>query len=180
MMVDVARTVRRLIVLSLAAAIATVVALTPFRADAHSGLSAASPGPGVVAGGEITEIQLFYGDIITEVDGTVTAPDGTVLDAEFVMESEIMARVDLGAALDQPGEYAVRHEVLSIDGDRVEAAYLFTYDPAAPPPQLEFVEESDDDGGLAWWAWVLFGVGAVVIVVLAWRLADSLRRARAA
>ncbi len=145
-------------------------------AVAHSGLAAASPGPGSVVGGEIDEIQLLYADIIVSIDGSVTAPDGNVVDATFVMNSDIEATVELAARLDQAGEYAVRHEVLSVDGDPVDGAFLFTFDPDAPAPQLVFVPEDD---GLAWYVWAIIGIGLVVIVVLAWRLVGSIRRQRA-
>lgn len=147
-------------------------------ASAHSGLAAASPGPGALVGGEIDEITLLYADIITSIDGSVTAPDGTVVDSTFVMDSEIEATIELSAPLDQVGEYAVRHEVLSIDGDPVAGAFLFSYDPAAPPPQIAFLPDVDD-GGVAWYVWVIGGVGVVVIAVLAWRLVRSIRRQRA-
>jgi hypothetical protein len=68
----------------------------------------------------------------------------------------------------------VRHISTDVnDGDRVEAAYLFTYDPTAPPPQLEIIPDS---GGFPW-IWVLIGTGGVVILLLAWQLHRSMRRA---
>ncbi len=140
---------------------------------AHSGLAAASPGPGSTVGGRIDEIQLYYGDFIAAIDGSVTAPDGTVLDTTFAMTSDIAATINLGSRLDTPGEYAVRHNVTSIDGDRVEAAYLFTYDPTAPAPQLVF---NDDDRSRPLALWLVAGTGGAVIAVLATRLAISLRR----
>ncbi|MEL6891150.1 MAG: copper resistance protein CopC [Actinomycetota bacterium] len=146
-------------------------------ARAHSGLAAASPGPGAIVGGDIQLIQLFYGDLIVEFDATVTDPDGVELDAEAVMTSEITAEIRLAEPLSTPGEYAVRHTVLSIDDDVVPAAYLFTFDPDADPPILIFVEESDDEGW-AWWAWLLIGVGVLLIVVLAVRLVLAIRRSR--
>ncbi len=147
---------------------------------AHSGLAAASPGPGAVVGGEIDVVQLFYGDIILEFDATLTTPSGEILPAEPVMLSEITAELRLEEPLSEPGEYALRHTILSFDDDVVEAAYLFTFEPGADPPILIFIEEDDDDGGgLAWWAWAIIGVGALLIVVLAVRLVLSIRRARA-
>lgn len=140
--------------------------------SAHSGLAAASPGPGATVGGTIDEIQLFYGDLITAIDGSVTAPDGAVLDTTFVLTSDIEATISLGSSLDVPGEYAVRHNVISIDGDRVEAAYLFTYDPAAPAPQLVF---EDDEPGRPWIIW-LVAAGGVAVIVFAARLVVSIRR----
>lgn len=140
--------------------------------SAHSGLAAASPGPGARVGGTIDEIRLFYGDLITTIDGSVTAPDGTMLDTTFVITSDIEATISLGSRLDVPGEYAVRHNVTSIDGDRVEAAYLFTYDPSAPAPQLVF---SDDEPGRSWAIWII-AAGGLAVIVFAVRLAMSLRR----
>lgn len=149
---------------------------------AHSGLAAASPGPGETVGGDVDLVQLFYGDLIVEFDATITRQaDGAVLDAEAVMTSEITGELRLAAPLTEPGEYAVRHTVLSIDDDVVEAAYLFSYEPSAPSPILVFLPDEEgahDDGGWAWWVWALLGVGLVVIVVLAVRLVLSVRRAR--
>lgn len=145
---------------------------------AHSGLVAASPGPGETVGGDVSTIQLFYGDIIVTFDATITRQaDGEVLDADAEMTSEITGELRLAEPLSEPGEYAVRHSVLSIDDDVVEAAYLFSYEPEAPEPILVFLPE-EDEGGLAWWAWTIIGVGAVVIIVLAVRLIVSIRRAR--
>lgn len=145
---------------------------------AHSGLAAASPGPGARVGGEITEIRLFYGDIITEISGSVSLFEGDEVESEFVLESTVEATIRLAEPLSEPGQYAVRHEYVSVDGHEIEAAYLFTYDPSAPPPQLTFVEEGDDEG-LAWWAWTIIGVAAAVIIVLTVRLVLAIRRARA-
>ena len=130
---------------------------------AHSGLAAASPGPGAVVGGEIDVVQLFYGDLILDFEATLTSPSG-----------------DLVEALSEPGEYALRHTILSFDDDVVEAAYLFTYEPDADPPILIFIDEEgeDDDGGWAWWVWAIIGLGVVVIVVLTVRLLLAIRRAR--
>ena len=60
------------------------------------------------------------------------------------------------------------------DGDRVEAAYLFTFDPLAAPPQLEII--ADDEGFP--WIWVVLGVGVVAIGALGWQLSRSVKRAR--
>lgn len=166
----------RAITIALAAALVPAAASTVL---AHSGLIAASPGPGETVGGDVSTIQLFYGDIIVTFDATITRQaDDELLDAEAVMTSEITGELRLAEPLAEPGEYAVRHTVLSIDDDVVEAAYLFSYDPDAPEPILVFLPE-EDEGGLAWWAWTVIGVGAVVIIVLAVRLVLSIRRARA-
>ena len=142
---------------------------------AHSGLGAASPAPGSRVGGEITEIQLRYASTVADVDGSVTDPNGDIVDSEWVQDGNLRVTVTLAEALSIPGEYAVRHISTDVDdGDRVEAAYLFTFDPTAPPPRLEIIP---DDEGFAW-IWVIIGVGAIVIGVLTWRLARSLRSAR--
>lgn len=145
-------------------------------AEAHSGLAAASPGPGATVGGEVAEIRIFYGDVVTAFDATVTnRSTGDVVDVEAELLSDVEAVVRLAEPLREDGEYAVRHTITSIDSDVVEAAYLFTYDAAAPPPQLVFVDD-EGGGGLPWFAWVLFVVGAIVIFVLAWRLVAAIRR----
>lgn len=146
-------------------------------ASAHSGLAAASPGPGAIVGGDITEIELWYNSAITDITASVTAPDGTVLDGTLVQVSELRMTVELDAPLSIPGEYAVRHGTTGVeDGDRLDAAFLFTYDPDAPPPVLDLLPVGDE--GIALWLWIVIGVGVVVIAVLAWRLLSSIRRAR--
>ncbi|MEM8745680.1 MAG: copper resistance protein CopC [Actinomycetota bacterium] len=168
----------RAAVVALVLAVVALVVTAAGPVLAHSGLAAASPGPGSRVGGEITEIRLFYADIITDITGSVSLMGGDELESEFVLENTVEATIVLAEPLSEPGEYAVRHTVDSIDGDIVEAAYLFSYDPAAPPPQFVFVEETDD-GGLAWWAWTILGVATAVILVLVVRLVLSIRRARA-
>lgn len=156
-------------------AVAAVAVMAVAVASAHSGLGAASPAPGAVVGGEITEIQLRYSSAVVDVAGSLTAPDGATVPTEFVQDTALAVTIRLAAPLTMPGEYAVRHSSTSVDdGDRVDAAYLFTYDPAAPPPQLEILDP--DDGGTAIWVWVVPGVGVVVIAVLAWRLVGAYRR----
>ena len=150
-------------------------------AYAHSGLAAASPGPGATVGGSVDRIQIFYGDIITSFDGTVTQQaTGDQLAASSEMLSEIEAVITLDEPLADDGEYAVRHTITSFDGDVVEAAYLFSYDVDAAPPSIVFVDEEEDDGGTTWLVWAAFGVGLLVIVVLAVRLVFAMRRRRAA
>lgn len=158
-----------------AALTAAVTLLFGSVAFAHSGLGAASPGPGAVVGGEITTIQLRYNRTMTDPDGSVTDPNGEIVGTTFTQDGSLKVIVSLGAPLSLPGQYAVRHISTDVeDDDRVEAAYLFTYDPTAPPPQLEIILSSD---GFPW-VWVIVGVGGVVIAVLAWRLAASMQRAR--
>jgi methionine-rich copper-binding protein CopC len=160
----------------LLAALATAITLLfGSVAFAHSGLGAASPGPGAVVGGEITTIQLRYASTITDPDGSVTDPNGEIVGSTFTQDGNLKVIVSLDAPLSVAGQYAVRHISTDVeDGDRVAAAYLFTYDPAAPPPQLEIIP---DDEGFPW-VWVIVGVGGGVIAVVAWRLAASLERAR--
>jgi methionine-rich copper-binding protein CopC len=158
-----------------AALAAAVMLLFGSVAFAHSGLGAASPGPGAVVGGEITTIQLRYNGTVTDPDGSVTDPNGEIVDTTFTQNGNLRVTVSLDAPLSAPGQYAVRHITTDVeDNDRIEAAYLFTYDPIAPPPQLEIIA---GDGGFVW-VWVIVGGGGIVIAVLAWRLATSVQRAR--
>ena len=145
--------------------------------SAHSGLAAASPGPGATVGGDVSVVQLFYADFITTFDATVTSPSGDVLSATPEMLSDIEASISLDEPLTETGEYAVRHTITSIDGDVVEAAYLFSYDPAAAPPTLLFVDP-DDGGGPSPVVIAVAVVGVLVIAVLAWRLVRSVQRRR--
>jgi methionine-rich copper-binding protein CopC len=154
---------------------AAVMLLFGSVAFAHSGLGAASPGPGAVVGGEITTIQLRYNGTVTDPDGSITDPTGEIVGSTFTQAGNLRVIVSLDAPLSVPGQYAVRHITTDVeDNDRVEAAYLFTYDPTARPPQLKII--ADDDGFP--WVWVIVGVGGIVIAVLAWRLAASVQRSR--
>ena len=141
------------------------------------GLEAASPGPDAVVGGDVVDVQLFYEELISEFGGSVTDPDGQVLDAEFVVDSTIQATIVLAEPLDTPGDHTVRHEVVAVDGTVVGDEYEFTYDPAAAPPRLIFVTE---DSGSPWLLWIIIAVGVVAIGVLAVQLLAAMRRARAA
>lgn len=161
----------------LLAAIAALLGLGTV-AHAHSGLAAASPGPGATVGGDITEIQMFYGDIIVTFEATVTSPSGTEIDVSTEMLSDIQGLITLAAPLSEEGEYAVRHTITSIDTDVVESAYLFSYQAASPAPQVIFLPEEEE--GSPWIVWAAVGVGAVAIAVLAWRLIASIRRGRSA
>lgn len=145
-------------------------------ASAHSGLAAASPGPGATVGGSITEIELWYNSTISDISASVTAPDGTVLEGTLTQVSDLRLVFELDEPLSVPGEHVVRHGTTGVeDGDRIDAAYLFTYDPSAPPPALLL---TPDDQGTSVWVWILIGVGVLVIGVLTWRLMSSLKRAR--
>lgn len=147
-------------------------------AAAHSGLAAASPGPGAIVGGEVTQVELWYGSAVIDISASITAPDGTVLAGELVQVSELRMTFELDEPLVEPGEYAVRHGTTGVeDGDRIDAAYLFTFDPDAAPPVLLLI---DEEGGVSIWIWLSIGAGVVVIGVLVWRLLVSIRRARQA
>ena len=144
--------------------------------EEQGGLQAASPGPDATVGGEIDQIELLYDDIITTVDGTVTGPSGESLDAEFVVDNQIRALVELVELLSEPGEYTVRSAVVSVVGDEIDESYVFTYEPDAAPPQLVFPPE--EDAGSPWLLWTLIIAGVAVIIVLLARLAVSMRRLR--
>jgi len=164
----------------ISAAMAIVVLLgVGSAASAHSGLAAASPGPGAVVGGDIDQVELWYNSAITDISASVTAPDGTELAGNLVQVSELRMTFELDEPLSVPGEYAVRHGTTGLeDGDRIDAAFLFTFDPDAPPPVLDLLPV--DDGGPALWLWIVIGVGVATIGLLTWRLMMSLRRARQA
>ena len=152
-----------------------VILLFGSVAFAHSGLGAASPGPGAVVGGKITTIQLRYNSTVTDPAGSVIDPNGETVGSTFTQDSNLRVIVSLDDPLSVPDQYAVRHITTDVqDNDRIEAAYLFTYDPAAAPPQLEII--AGDDGFP--WVWVIVGVGVTAIAVFAGRLATSMQRAR--
>ena len=159
----------------IALAVVALCAAAGCSAEEQGGLEGASPGPDAVVGGDITEIVLFYDDIIVAVDGAVTGPDGTELAAEYLIDTDIRAVVELAEPLSAPGEYGVRHVVDAVDGDRVEARFSFTFDPGAPPPQLVFPPE---DSGWPWLLWLIGVVGVALIGVAGWQLLRSMARLR--
>jgi len=144
--------------------------------EEQGGLQAASPGPDATVGGEIEQIELLYDDILTTVGGTVTGPSGEPLGAEFIVDNQIRALIELAEPLSEPGEYTVRSEVVSVVGDEVDESYVFTYEPDAALPQLVFPPE--DDSGSPVLFWTLVVTGAAVIVILLGRLFVSMRRLR--
>ena len=156
-----------------------VVAFLPVAGcsgEEQGGLEGASPGPDAVVGGEVVEIVLFYDDIIVAVDGSVTGPDGTELAAEYLIDTDIRAVVELDEPLSAPGQYEVRHVVDAVDGDRVEERFSFTFEPDAPAPQLVFPPE---ESGWPWLLWLIGVIGLVVIGVAGWQLLRSMARLRA-
>ncbi len=162
---------------NLAGAITLLLAVVALSSSvlAHAGLGAASPAPGSRVGGEITEIQLRYAATVEGVEGSVTDPDGDIIESTWVQDGNLRVTVSLAEPLSIPGEHAVRHTSTDVaDGDRVEASYRFSYDPAAPPPQLQVIPDDESYP----WVWTVVGVGAVVIALLAWRLTRSVQHAR--
>ena len=168
--VRTARRVRRLV----AGVGVALLLLAACGEEEQGGLQGASPGPDAVVGGEIDQIELLYDDILAEVDGAVTGPDGAELEAAFVIDNQIRALIEFDEPLTAPGDYTVRHVVISVVDDRVEDTYTFTYQPDAAPPQLVFPPE--EDSGVPWLLWTIAIVGAVVIAVLIARLLISMRR----
>lgn len=157
----------------------SAIGLAAGVAYAHSGVAASNPGRDVTVGGEITEIRIFYGDIILAFDATVTLRStGEEVGATAEMTSDIEGVITLDEPLAIEGEYEVNHTITSFDDDVVDDDYRFTYEVGGPPARLIFVE--DDDGGLSPIVWIVAGVGTVVILVLAVRLVLSLRRRSAA
>jgi methionine-rich copper-binding protein CopC len=165
---------RRVVAVAIVVGVA-LGALAARPVEAHSDLIAASPGPGATVGGSITDITLQYDRLVVEFDGRVTDPEGVDVASTSAIESGSTVTISLASPLSTPGEYAVRHEILSEDGDRVESAYLFTFDPASPPPQFIEVESGSRGSGLMW---VVAAVGLAVSAGLTWRRVDALRRAK--
>ncbi len=142
---------------------------------AHAGLGAAGPAPGSVVGGDITEIQLRYNRTVADVEGSVIDPDGEPVGSTWTQDGNLRVVVTLVAPLTAPGEYEVRHTSTDVeDDDRVDASYTFTFDPDAPPPQLELIP---DDEGFPW-VLVVILIGLVIIGELVRRLIVSIKRQR--
>jgi methionine-rich copper-binding protein CopC len=140
---------------------------------AHSTLLAASPGPGAIVGGSIDTVTLQYQNEVVEFRGGLTGPGGSDVDSSVEIVNSTRVTITLTEPLSRPGEYAVRHATRSSDTDLVEAAFLFTFDPSAPPPVFLEVPSDDRRG---WLTWAVGAIGTAVVAVLAWRLVAAIRR----
>lgn len=107
----------------------------PVAAIAHGELSEGRPGPGQTVGGKVGEIELRFEEELDEqgLAISVTDPEGLALAvAEPKVVAEVIVRIEI-PTLTKPGEYRVDYAVPSLDGFLFEGAYLFSFEPSAPP-----------------------------------------------
>lgn len=150
-----------------AIALAGLAAVTAAPSGAHSTLVGSCPGQEEVVS-ELTEIRLTFGSPLeapAERPPTVALAtlDGTDFD---IGATELVDAVVLRAAVPEPpppGQYVVRYEVLSVDGDLNDGGFLFTYDPDAG----DATNCRDDSEGSGAGGWILLGGGVVGVAVLA-------------
>lgn len=141
-------------------------------APAHSTLIRACPGTGDVLG-DVEVLELEFGTPLL-ADGDVRidlirADDETVAPAvgpPVFSDDQRTVTVDVVDEL-TPGNYILRYQVTSADGDLNDGGHAFTVDPDATP-------ESDgcdlDGGGGGSGGLILLGVGVVAVGALAWFL----------
>ena len=153
-----------------------MAAATPALAHGPVG---AEPGPGATVGGEIDEVAITFGEIMSPDDMfiAVSGPEGDEVVLRSVVtldENDQVARVQI-EPLTQPGEYRVDYRVSGIDGVTSPGAYVFTFDPSAPPPVSVPVPEPvlTASGGPNWGAFALGLVAAGLILLVFSRNARS-------
>lgn len=160
-----------------------VLILFALPASAHSSLVTSSPSPGQTVGGELELIDMIFDAGVEDVVASVEAPDGAFLDVDVERPAENWIRI----ALETPasdGQYIVRYEFVSADGDPVESAYAFSYDEAAPEaiPHSQttaVLVSSDGDRSPSLATLVSIGL-AIGVLLLATLLLIRLRELRAA
>ena len=127
-----------------------VIGLGPAPAGAHTTLIQASPPIGQPAGGTIDFVDLAFAEPVTDATITVFLDDIVMPGVTTVSDGQLI-RFELDSPLDTPGQYAVRYELTSFDGDDTDAIYFFAYDPdAIQPPRLGVADPGADDGGRNW------------------------------
>ncbi|NND04660.1 MAG: copper resistance protein CopC [Acidimicrobiia bacterium] len=154
---------RRVLVLSVLVALS---ASAP-AALAHGELLEARPAPGAVVGGDVVEIELRFEEALKSsgVEIVVTGSDGVAVD---LAEPRIVADAIVRATFDHlvdPGVYRVEYRVESVDDFVFEGAYLFTYEPSAPPVD-SFPEGRTSTGATV----LIAAVGTVLFAVGGWLL----------
>ena len=157
---------RRLLI---AVGVAVMVAATP--AIAH-GPVGAEPGPGSTVGGEIDEVAITFGEIMSPDDMFIAvsdpAGDEVALRSDVTLDdNEQVARVRI-EPLTEPGEYRVDYRISGIDGVTSPGAYVFTFEPSADPPIPVPVPEPvlTASGGPNWGAFALGLVAAGLILLV--------------
>lgn len=132
----------------------------------------AEPGPGATVGGEIDEVAIVFGEIMSPDDMfiMVSDPEGdeVALRSNVALDdNEQVARVQI-EPLVEPGEYRVDYRVSGIDGVTTPGAYVFTFEPSADPPVPVPVPEPvlTASGGPNWGAFALGLVAAGLILLV--------------
>jgi methionine-rich copper-binding protein CopC len=127
-------------------------------ANAHTELSEGRPGAGQEVGGEIDKIELEFRGAIDDAEIRVFEPEGEeITGADHTEVSGVIATQQI-ETITEPGQYQVTYSVLSVDGDLQNGAYVFTYDPDAPP-----LPDDDDGSGSTLLLWGFVAVSVVVL-----------------
>lgn len=120
---------------SIVAALFLVLALTPGLARAHAVLLGTEPPNGAVLGEPVSEIALFFNEMVAPVDVRVLNGAGSVVTGpRDVRARDAEVRVILPPEM-PPGAYLVTYRVRSGDAHPVGGSFYFTIGrTAAPPP----------------------------------------------
>lgn len=110
-------------------------------ASAHSGVLASSPAPGSTVGGEITHIDIVFDAGLTNARLTLADPDDLPVDGTMAQNAPTWLSFDM-EPIDAEGQYIVRYEFDSADGDRTSSAFAFTYLADAPQPMTIALPEA--------------------------------------
>ena len=129
-----------MVLLLLLACVLVAVGPLARSAAAHTELLQASPGPGQRAGGTVDFIDLVFFEPVSDVELTLEAPDGSVIEGRTVVADGQIIRYEM-PALAEPGRYIVRFQMISADGDVTRSGYFFDYEPDA----IEPVRLGEDD-----------------------------------
>ena len=103
-----------------------VMGLIAPPAAAHSTLERSIPEPGERVEAPLAEIELQFLSEVRNLSVVLIAPDGVAVAGVVRMVDGRKARYGV-AELDQAGEYVVRYDLLSGDGDPASSGYAFSY-----------------------------------------------------
>lgn len=144
--------------LGLLLGVALAVGAGAATASAHTELNEARPGAGQEVGGTIDQIELEFRGPIDDAEIRVFEPDGTEITGSGHTEVEGALAVQDIETITEPGQHQVTYTVLAVDGDLQNGAYVFTYDPDAPPLPSE-----DGGGGSTIFLWVFVIVSIALL-----------------
>ena len=98
----------------------------PPVALAHTGLEVADPAPGETVDASVRQVELTFDSDIRNLSVTLIDPDGEPVPGTLETVDSRTSRLAI-AGLNGAGQYIVRYDVLSGDGDLVSSSFAFWY-----------------------------------------------------